>query len=184
MPPPEKLGSGKQAHHLLRHGINQIARDAGSRLKIRRQVRIARADVGGDVVKGDEGAAHRPASIGVESSGVRIPNLTGGHTAQAGAVERSSLRRTYLAKIARPHEVGGNCPGRRAQPRRAQAIIVNEEESLVLADGAANGDAIIVSAQRREWVAQLDWRTSCSHRGYRRGRNRTRCHEICSCPSA
>src|SRR5207302_8645665 len=81
----------KQAHHLLCDGINQIPCDAGSGLKIRRQLGIPRADVCGDVVKGNERAAYVSRSAGVVGSGVWVPNLTGSDALSARALEHSPL---------------------------------------------------------------------------------------------
>ena len=41
-----------------------------------------------------------------------------------------------------------------AQARRAQAVIVDEEESLVLEDRTANGDAVIVAVKRRKGLSE------------------------------
>src|SRR5690349_20044477 len=52
-----KVRLGKQRHHLLCHGIDQISANAGSGLKVRRQGWISRADVVSDVIERDEGVA-------------------------------------------------------------------------------------------------------------------------------
>src|SRR6266568_4066462 len=101
-----KVGLWKVAHHLLCHGINQIAGNTG--------IGTARARPKGEVVKANKCAAYHATRVGIENSGVRIPDLTGCHAAQAIIIECPSLGGTHLAKIAGPHGIAGNGSSTRA----------------------------------------------------------------------
>src|SRR5438445_2179527 len=103
---------GKVAHHLLRDWINQIACSLVGR---------AGALISGEIIEGDESAAHDPSRIRIKDPRVWIPNLASGCAAQAGAVERSALGCTHLAKIAGAHGSTGNGSGGGPQARLTQA---------------------------------------------------------------
>src|SRR5260370_26170279 len=111
----------------------------------------ARAFISGEVIEGDKCAAHYGTT---ERSGLRIPDLPGSRAAQPSVIECTSICGAHFAKITAPHRVAGNSSSGCAQACLTRPVVVEKEESLVLDDGAADSETVVVAAQRRNGLAR------------------------------
>ncbi len=129
-----QVGQREVLHHFERHWIDQVAGLNGQRIGRARQLGIARTDVGRQIVEGNEGAAHGAASAGAIGAAIRIPNLAGGNGTFTRGIERAAHTRAHFAEVAIAFGLARHTRARRALASRSGALVIEEEESLVLAD--------------------------------------------------
>src|SRR6266516_2147703 len=147
-----QIGQRKLLHHSRRNRVDEVPRRGRKLERSPVQFGIARALIGCQVVERYKAGTHRAAGLGVENTGVWIPQLplSSRVIAFAGGVESSP---TDFSKIPIAHGSAGDARLQSAGLPVPEPFVIGKEKRLVLSDGPTGVGAKLVKATRRQFDA-------------------------------